>query len=254
MLELIPHANHQEYLTMTESNLPVSRTALITLVFSLLFLSAALAQADVPAASDTLAVDIFHDGPPNLTGNWILNVKASDDMAAVMREAMGSGQGMGGRGGGRGGGGGGGRGGGMGGGGGGRGGGKGSGMGDSGADQARTVKAQQRMVRLQEEYSRLEIFHDGIELNLTNGLDISRLLFTDGRRMNIWTQQGEANATASWRERTLVVAWKTGQDTMSRIRNYTLSGSGRQLIMTENRRLPGQDKTVKIRMVYDLAE
>ncbi len=127
-------------------------------------------------------------------------------------------------------------------------------MGDSGADQARTVKAQQRMVRLQEEYSRLEIFHDGIELNLTNGLDISRLLFTDGRRMNIWTQQGEAMATASWRERTLVVAWKIGQDTMSRIRNYTLSGSGRQLIMTENRRLPGQDKTVKIRMVYDLEE
>ena len=83
---------------------------------------------------------------------------------------------------------------------------------------------------------------------------LSRLLFTDGRRMNIWTQHGEANATASWREQTLVVEWKTGQDTMSRTRSYTLSGDGRQLIMTENRRLPGQDKTVKIRMVYDLGE
>jgi hypothetical protein len=41
---------------------------------------------------------------------------------------------------------------------------------------------------------------------------------------------------------------------MSRIRNYTLSESGKQLIMTESRRLPGQDKTVKIRMVYDLRE
>jgi len=242
---------------MTESNHPASRGALIALTVSFLFLFAVLAQADAPidaqvdasAVSDTMAIDIFHDGPPNLTGNWILNVKASDDMAAAMREAMGSGQGMGGGQKGGGGGKGGGRAGGRGGGGEG-----GGGMGNSGADQARTVKAQQRLARIQVEYSRLEIFHDGIELNVTNGLDISRLLFTDGRRMNIWTQQGEASATASWRKRTLVVAWKTGQDTMSRIRNYTLSESGKQLVMTESRRLPGQDKTVKIRMVYDLGK
>ena len=98
----------------------------------------------------------------------------------------------------------------------------------------------------------MEIFHDGIELNVTNGLDISRLLFTDGRRMNIWTQQGEANATAHWQDRTLVMEWKTRQDTMSRIRHYTVSETGFQLVMTETRRLPGHDKTVKIRMVYDL--
>jgi hypothetical protein len=41
---------------------------------------------------------------------------------------------------------------------------------------------------------------------------------------------------------------------MSRIRNYTVSETGYQMIMTETRRLPGQDKTVKIRMVYDLGE
>jgi len=236
---------------MTDANRPVSPAALITLTVSLLLVSAAWAKADAPAVPDTLAVDILHDGPPNLTGNWILNVEASDDMAAVMREAMGNGQGMSGggksdRGGGQGGGRGGGRGGGQ-------GGGR-NDMGGSGTDQNRTVQVQQRLARLRMEYSRLEIFHDDIELNVTNGLDISRLLFTDGRRMNIWTQQGEATATASWRERTLIVAWKTGQDTMSRIRNYTLSESGKQLIMTENRRLPGQDKTVKIRMVYELGE
>ena len=60
-------------------------------------------------------------------------------------------------------------------------------MGNSCEDPARQVKAQQRLIRIQEEYARLEIYHDGIELNVTNGLDISRLLFTDGRRMNIWT-------------------------------------------------------------------
>jgi hypothetical protein len=48
------------------------------------------------------------------------------------------------------------------------------------------------------------------------------------------------------------VSWKTSQDTMSRIRYYTLSEGGQQLTMTESRRFPGQDKTVKITMVYDL--
>ena len=230
---------------MTESNRPFSRVAVIALTASLLVVSAAWVQAE--AVSDTLAIDISHDAQPNLTGTWILNEKASDDMAAVMREAMGEGPGIGGGGKGGSGGHGGGRGSG-------RGGGKGGGMSNSGDDPARQVKAQQRLARFQEEYSRMEIFHDGIELNVTNGLDISRLLFTDGRRMNIWTQQGEANATAHWQGRTLIVEWKTSQDTMSRIRNYTVSETGYQMIMTETRRLPGQDKTVKIRMVYDLEE
>lgn len=218
---------------MTDSIRPFSKAALVALTVSLLFVSAALAQTD--AVSNTLAVDVSHDTQPNLTGNWILNVNASDDMAASMREAMGGGGGR------------------RGGGGGGHGG-KGGGMSNSGDDAARQAKAQQRLVRVQEEYSRMEIFHDGIELNVTNGLDISRLLFTDGRRMNIWTQQGEANATAHWQGRTLIVEWKTSQDTMSRIRNYSVSETGFQLIMTETRILPGQDKTVKIRMVYDLGE
>jgi hypothetical protein len=231
---------------MTESNRLFTRAVMMAMTVSLLFVSSAWAQDN--AVSDTLAIDISPDAQPNLTGNWVLNVKASDDMAAIMREAMGGGQsmgggGMGGKGGG--GGGGGGRGG---------GGGKGGGSGNSGDDAARQAKAQQRLIRFQEEYSRMEIFHDGIELNVTNGLDISRLLFTDGRKMHIWTQQGEANATAHWKGRTLIVEWKTGQNTMSRIRNYTVSETGYQMIMTETRRLPGQDKTVKIRMVYDLGE
>ena len=72
---------------MTESNRPVTRAAMAVLTIYLLFVSAALAQAD--AMSDTLAIDISHNAQPNLTGDWILNVKASDDMAVVIREAMG---------------------------------------------------------------------------------------------------------------------------------------------------------------------
>jgi len=114
------------------------------------------------------------------------------------------------------------------------------------------AEAQKRMERALEAYSRLEIFHEGIELNVTDGVDITRLLYTDGRDMDIWTPQGEAQATATWQDRTLVVHWMTKQETVSRIRSYNLSGDGRQLVMTEDRRPPGQDKTVKITMVYDL--
>jgi len=209
----------------------VARITFLLLITPLLFLSAAQAQ----------------DDSPNLTGNWVLNEKESDDFAEVMREAMGGSQGRGG-GGMQGGGKGGGRGGGRGGGG---GGGRGGGMGDSEQDPGKAAKTQQRLTRAREEYSRLEIFHDGIELNVTNGLDITRLLFTDGRQMNIWTQQGEAKATATWQKQTLIVEWKTRQDTMNRIRYYTLSDGGQQLTMTESRRLPGKDKPVKITMVYD---
>ena len=234
-----------------ERNRPTYLAALITLVFPALIVSVAWALEDPATMTKSLTMDQSGESSqvrlPNFSGHWVLNIKESDDFAEVMREAMGGEQGgrSGGMEGSSGGGMGGGRGGGKGGGGGGR------GSGSSG-DQEHQVKAQQKLARAQEEYSRLEIFHDGVELNVTNGLDISRLLFTDGRQMNIWTQQGEATATASWQERTLVVAWKTSQDTMSRIRYYTLSEGGQQLTMTESRRFPGQDKTVKITMVYDL--
>lgn len=197
---------------------------------------------------------LAQDDPPNLTGNWILNAGESDDLGAVMRAGGGGGERpAGGQGGGPGGGGGGGgRGGGQGGGPGGGGHGGGKGGGNQGQNEDRQAQAEERRAQQQEEYSRLEIFQDGIELNVTNGLDITRLLFTDGREMTIFTQQGEARAAASWEDNTLVVHWTTGGDQRARTRIYTLSEDGRKLNMTEERHLPGQDKTVKIRMVYDL--
>ena len=201
-------------------------------ILSLLFLASAMAQ----------------DGLPNLTGKWVLNEKMSDDFAAVMKEAKSGGSEMP-QGGGRGGGGkgGGGRGGGMG------GGGKGGG-GSRGDSEERQAKAQERMDRALKEYSHLEIYHAGIELNVTNGLDISHLLYTDGNEMTIWTQRGEAKATATWREDILVVEWKTRQDTVSRIREYTLGSEGRILTMIESLQLPGQDKSIEMTMVYELEE
>lgn len=203
----------------------------IIAILALLFLSPARAQ----------------DEPPNLTGKWVLNKKMSDDFAEVMKEAKGGGQerpeGGGGRGGGKGGGGGG-RGGG------GRGGGGRGGNGDQNPD--RQTQDQERLNRALEEYSRLEIFHDGIELNVTNGLDITRLLYTDGREMSIWTQRGEAKATATWQDQMLMVEWKSDQDKLSRLRKYTLSDEGQKLTLLETLHPPGQDKAIDITMVYDL--
>jgi hypothetical protein len=142
--------------------------------------------------------------------------------------------------------------GGRGGGGGGRGGGGrgGGGQGGGGAQQP-SAQDQQKTNRLENELSRLEIFQEGIEMNVTNGLDISRLLFTDNRTMTIWTQRGEAKANAHWDGSTLIVQWKTSQDTMSRIRRYTLSDSGFRLTVTEKRRQPESDKYREMTLVYD---
>jgi len=187
------------------------------------------------------------DSMPNFSGKWTLNKKLSDPIQPPQGKGghgggmsggsmIGGGRGGGGRGGGMGG---------MGGGGGGR---------RGGGNQQQSVQNQQRIARLQQELSRLEIFHDGVELDVTNGLDITRLIYTDGRTMNIWTQRGEANATANWEGPTLIVQWKTRQDTMSRIRRYTIDEGTNRLTVTEKRRQPGGDKYQEMVLVYDQVE
>jgi hypothetical protein len=195
----------------------------------------------------------------NLTGQWVLNKGQSQDLLATMKSAMGAGGRSGGKGGGMGGGGrgggGGGRGGGMGGGG--RGGGmSGGGQRTGGADSGDMAKMQERALRLQKEYSRLEIFHDGMELNITNGLDISQLHFTDGRETTIWTERGEMKARTGWEGAGLCIrtsAPKGDKQGPGRMRTFSLSEDGAQLILVEERPLPGKKEPVKVRMVYDLA-
>ena len=71
---------------MTESIRTFTRSAMLAMTVLLIFVSSARAQDN--AGSDTLAVDVPPDAQPNLTGNWILNVKASDDMAAAKSDTM----------------------------------------------------------------------------------------------------------------------------------------------------------------------
>ncbi len=183
---------------------------------------------------------------PNFSGTWVLNKKLSDSLQPARTEGARPGGGRGGMGGGgRGGGGMGGKGGG------GRGGRGGGNMKSDEIFAQPSGQKHDRIKRLEEELSRLEIFHDGIELNLTNGLDISRLLFTDGRTTSIWTERGEAQAEARWEASTLVVQWKSGQGDVSRTRRYSLSDSGFQITVTESRRQPQSDKYRDLTLVYD---
>ena len=225
-------------------------------------------QASPPIQSETL----------NFSGQWILNKELSQDFAAIMRKSMGGGRGGGvggGMNGGRGGSMGNGMGGGMGGGAGGMGGDEmgdggmpgGGGMRDGGMRGAggqrpdganeNMAKAQERALRMQKEYSRLEIFHDDPELNLTNGLDISQLHFTDGRESSIWTERGEMKARTNWEGRALCIRTTGSGDRGAlpgRVRTFSLSPDGSQLILVEERPLPDKKEPVTVRMVYDRAK
>lgn len=177
----------------------------------------------------------------NLSGTWVFNEQKSDDIAQVMRQARGDRPGGGQHSGGRGGGGG-------------KRGGRGGGQhpGNRAPDQAPDQEEfQKRALQAKREYEHLEIFHEGQEFDLTNGLDITQTYFTDGRAMSVWTQQGEMSASATWQGPVLVMEWRPSDKAPGRTRKFQLSEDGNTLTVTEERRLPGQDKPVKLRLVYD---
>jgi hypothetical protein len=174
-----------------------------------------------------------NDTIPDLTGTWVLNENESDTFNAPGRgqggtPAKGGGRGGGGRGGG-------GRGG---------GGGQGGGQEPSAEDQARLEERNKAL-------SKLVIFQQGFEMNVTNGLDISRMLITDGRDLEIWTQQGMASATATWNGPTLVVRWSVSEEGPEQVRRYSLEEDGLKLSVRATVQRPDSDKTHTVSLVYD---
>jgi hypothetical protein len=134
----------------------------------------------------------------DLTGTWVLDEHASDDVVETLKAAMGSMGGRGGKGGAMGG-----RGGGRGIRGGGRGGrgGMGGGMnGGAPADGDRpdpSARLAARAEQILDGARRLEIFHAGDELNITDGTGLSQLLIC-GEESQVWTQGGERTAVTAW--------------------------------------------------------
>jgi len=192
---------------------------LYLLIHFAIHLSPAIAA---PPADDPLHAD--------LSGLWVLNSEQSDDPAAVIREARSGG------GGGRGGGG--------------RGGGGRGGGGRGGGGQRQDDTAERPDQQMAARIARLEIFHDDLEFNLTDGLDISRLLYTDGRESTVWTEQGEMKATAIWQGETLVVTWQGGRGG-DRTTRLSLAENGQLLLVREQMNPRGQDRTVTLDLVYD---
>lgn len=224
----------------------------LALIAGLLMLTAGptlaqdIAEADPDTAGDPLGAE-SGDAPPDLTGTWVLNEKLSDSFAPPADAGE--------RGGGRGGGMGGGRGGGMGGG---RGGGPG-GMGGKGGGEPpsdedmeqRRAEMQKRMEATKEKVARITIFQEGLEFNVTDGQDISHLLFTDGREMTIWTDRGQATASAAWDGPVLVTRWRTQEGQPEHMRRFTLDPETGRLTVTEIFAKPGSGQSVNRTMVYD---
>ncbi len=209
---------------------------LILVLMMIPVMAGAQSTSDSPAESSAES----SGNAPTLTGFWQLNPSLSDDLQEIMREALGGGP-RGGRKGRHG------------------GGGRnpdegGHDVGNlSGSDKDQAEQMKKHAQEFQQQFSTLEIYQDGIELNVTNGLDITRLLYTDGRTQTIWTQRGEATATATWQDHTLVVHWRTEKDPTGRTRRYQLQEDGKRLNVTEVLRLPGQKDTVSISLIYDIS-
>ncbi len=114
----------------------------------------------------------------------------------------------------------------------------------------RVAEALKRHEEMIQKISRLEIYQEGTELNLTDGLDITQLIFTDGRKHSIWTQAGEVQANAGWEGPVLVLQFQAPRDKAPQFRRFQLSEDGQELTVTETRRFGGQDRETPIRLVY----
>jgi len=185
---------------------------------------------------------------PDLTGTWVLDESASDDVAAILKAAMGErpqGQRPGG---GRGG-----RGGGMGGRGGGRGGSVGGGDEGERPDPSARIEALARNIKSGAE--RLEIFHAGDEINLTDGTGLSQLLIC-GKESVVWTPRGERTAVADWDGDVLRVTMKPKEGAQGRGSGGGASYALQDGILVVTRLIgsPQSENQHVIRFVYQLED
>jgi hypothetical protein len=180
-------------------------------------------------------------GHPDLTGTWVLNEKESD----TLESAAGQGRNRGGApppgrgGGGRG-----------------LGGGRGTGMGRGGGgggapDDQQRDEMQKRREQMRERVSRFVIHQEGTEFNVADGLEITRLLYTDGREQTIWTEQGQALATAAWQGSELVVRWRPEEEAPEQVQRFRVDPETDRLSVTSTLRRPDSDQTLEMTMVYD---
>ncbi len=222
-----------------------STKTLLLAILAVALLSSALAAQDKPAAK-----------PSCFNGAWALDVARSDDPTKLMPKSAapghrpgggkGGGPGMGGGGGGMGGGPGMGGGGGMGGGDGSQSNTRGGSFGGERTGKAAGAGAPPEMTGGR---SRLVLFHEGPEFGVTDAMDISQTVTTDGRRCERWTQRGQVFETAKAESGRIVVR-SEGQDGQARTTTYELNADGSELTVLTTFKPPWADKEVSLRSVY----
>ena len=119
--------------------------------------------------------------------------------------------------------------------------------------EQRQAEQQQKLEAMKRKVARITIFQEGLEFNVTDGQDISHLLFTDGREMTIWTDRGQATAFAAWNGPVLVTRWRMGKDQPENIRRFSLDAATDRLIVTDTFTRPDSDKPTTRTMTYDRA-
>ncbi len=184
---------------------------------------------------------------PNLSGTWRMDPKASDDPSKINERPGGPGGPGGGRGMG------GGRGGAMGG----RGGlspdpdgGKMPGEGFDGSDKPEKERQAAEGRQAGREFGRLEIFHDGDEFDLTDGMQISRVLKIGGQPTDVFTPRGTMKAAATWEGDALVVNERNPDGRVMRTRQFMLSTDKQVLTVREVRHMPGKDGDATMTLVF----
>jgi hypothetical protein len=220
----------------------------LALACGLTVLTVTTARAAEPtAAAPAVATPAAPAARPDFSGLWQLDPKASDDPAALgPGPGRGPGGGPGGPGrGGRG------RGGGMGGGpASDPGGGRMPGQGFDGEESQANERDEAAGRRSAREFGHLEIFHAADELNLTDGMQISRSLRIGGAPAEVFTPRGTVRAAAVWEGQSLVLTERDAQDQVRRTRQLILSPDRSTLTVKEIRHLPGKDGSQTLTMVY----
>jgi hypothetical protein len=153
-------------------------------------------------------------GRPNFTGTWRLNRELSDKPKEKVKEAVGK---------------------------------RGGALGRMIGGRA----AQDRMKNIEALAEVLRIVHNDPEFQVTGNNNVSRRLFTDGRKVSAATPKGESfETTARWQGSQIMVVTQRANGGKL-VQTYTLDqGAGHMIISTQ---ITGQrlDRPIELRFVYE---
>lgn len=124
------------------------------------------------------------------------------------------------------------------------------GEGFDGSDRPEKERQEAEGRKAGREFGRLEIFHDGDEFDLTDGMQISRVLKVGGQPTEVFTPRGSMKAAAVWEGEAMVVTERNPDGRVMRTRQFMLSADKQVLTVREVRHMPGKDGDLTMTLVY----